>query len=100
MKKTRHNLLAATLCVAGLSLCMLSVAKAENTVSPSILLDNGSGTELSAPSPEASSAASSFTPIGTDPHNTVIPEPTTAACTLLGLGVLASFRYLKNGRRI
>lgn len=85
MKKTGNNLLAATLCVAGLSLCLLSVAKAEVTVSPS---------------PDASLAASSFTPVGTDPNNVVIPEPTTTACTLLGLGVLISFRYLKNGRRI
>jgi hypothetical protein len=83
MKKNRYNLLAATLCVAGLSLCMLNVAKAE-----------------SSPSPDASLAANSFTPVGTSPDNVVIPEPTTTACTLLGLGVLVTFRYLKNGRRI
>jgi hypothetical protein len=113
MKKTRYNLLSATLCVAELSLCMFSVAKGENTVSPSILLGDAPGAELSAQpfngnsyqynnlsDPVGSAPASSFTPIGSDPQNVVIPEPTTAACTLLGLGVLASFRYLKNGRRI
>jgi hypothetical protein len=126
MKKTRQNLLAAALCVAGLSTCLLSTAKAESTAS--ILLDSATGAGLPAQSFASPLAGSSvnvafkgnnfqynpnpigfgnlakptYSPItiGGDPVNTIIPEPTSTACILLGLGVLAAFRYLKVGRRI
>jgi hypothetical protein len=127
MKKTRQNLMAAALCVAGLSTCLLSTANAES--SASILLDSATGAGLppqSFASPLAGPtvnlafkgnnfqynnpnpiglgnlAKPTYSPItiGGDPVNTIIPEPTSSACILLGLGVLAAFRYLKVGRRI
>jgi hypothetical protein len=126
MKKNRQNLLAAALCVAGLSTCLLSTANAES--STSILLDSATGagqpaqsfaSPLAGPSVNLAFKGNNFQynpnpiglgnlakptyspmTIGGDPVNTIIPEPTSTACILLGLGVLAAFRYLKVGRRI
>jgi hypothetical protein len=120
MKNNYYIRLVAGLCVAGLTTCMLSVAKAEAPAAPNALslLQNealsttpsllnsavvapgvafssyNKGIDLPTPTASAVSVQSS------DPilHYTVIPEPTSVSCLLLGLGVLVGFKRLKIGR--
>lgn len=131
MKKYRNNLLAAALCVAGLSTCMLSMAKADSIAfSPAnlSLIQSESTANFSFPSfntgsPVVSpvnelpspalnvktyqfnnslnlpSTPSYSLPVSIITPNSVIPEPSSTACLLLGLGVLVGFRYLKVGRQ-
>jgi hypothetical protein len=119
MKNNHYIRLVAGLCVAGLTTCMLSVAKAEapaaapNALSllqnealgntPSLLnsavvapgvafSSDNKGIDL--PAASAVSVQSSDSII----HYTVIPEPTSVSCLLLGLGVLVGLKRLKIGR--
>jgi hypothetical protein len=102
---------------------MLSAAKAEAPASSSdsslLMLQNAAGSTdvqlfQSAASTPVSILPSSFptispnaqTQFGTVPvesvnpvlHYSVIPEPTTTACLLVGLGALLGFKRLKIGR--
>jgi hypothetical protein len=119
MKNNHYIRLVAGLCVAGLTTCMLSVARAEAPAAApnalSLLQNEALGTTPSllnsavvAPGVAFSSynkgidlpTVSAVSVQSSDPilHYTVIPEPTSVSCLLLGLGVLVGFKRLKIGR--
>ncbi|MEJ0089565.1 MAG: PEP-CTERM sorting domain-containing protein [Limisphaerales bacterium] len=122
MKKNRYIRLAAALCVAGLSTCMLSSAKAGSsafstdtlsllqndaqvvapvTASPVNGFEAGPVSQVAFSGNTSLPVNSSFPPVQSfDPviSYSVIPEPATTSCLLLGLGVLLVFKRLKIGR--
>jgi hypothetical protein len=119
MKKNLKNLLAVVLCTAGLSTCLIT--KADNITFSSVGLSSLENIATTPSTPAIVSAnavnvafkgyqfnnsldlpsvPSYSLPLNTITPNTVIPEPSSTACLLLGLGVLIGFRYLKIGSRV
>jgi hypothetical protein len=118
MKNNYYVRLATGLCVAGLTICMLSVAKAEAPAAPNALslLQNEAlantpsllnsavvapGVAFSSENKGIDLPTASVVPVQSSDsiiHYTVIPEPTSVSCLLLGLGVLVGFKRLKIGR--
>jgi hypothetical protein len=97
MKKIRSNFLAAS---AGMAACLLIGAGdvfADST-GDSTIPNYGTSAKIcfTAPSPDASSAG----PSSFSGQAIFVPEPTSAACLLLGLGALACLKRFKTGRRI
>ena len=121
MKKNLKNLLAVVLCTAGLFTCLITkadniafssgglsslenIATTSNPSTPAIVSANAVNVAFKGyqfnNSLDLPSVPSYSLPLNTITPNTVIPEPSSTACLLLGLGVLIGFRYLKIGSRV